>query len=195
MTEKTHSLGHTRDRSPRGPDISSALAGVAGGLVGSLLMNIFARAAAAMGGGSEAPGAAPGPDRSGRGAQPPQALGAADEDAATLSGAKAYELVTGERPEPEVRPYLGTAAHYAFGAGMGLLYGVMATRAPVIRTCGGTLYGTLVWAVGDEGIVPALGLSKPPQQVAPAVHVYSLLAHFVYGAALEVVWDAASGPH
>ncbi len=164
-----------------------AVVGLAGGLLGALAMNLFARAVVNTGNGREADGAAPGGDRAGRGAQPPQAEGHAGDDAAVRVGTAAYRAVTGDEPAREARPWLGSAAHYGFGAGAGMCYALFAGRAPVIRAGFGTLYGTLVWAFADEGVVPALGLSRGPRQLPAGVHLYSLCGHWVYGATLHAV--------
>src|SRR3954453_12718876 len=90
----------------------SLLAGVAGGLIAGWTMNMFGRAAAALGGGREAPGAAPGRDRFGRGAQPPQALRTAHRDASVLLGSAVYRTVAGRNPNRDVQPWIGSAMHY-----------------------------------------------------------------------------------
>jgi hypothetical protein len=161
------------------------LIGFAGGLVASLAMNLFSRAVAAAGDGREAAGAAPGQDRQGRGVQPPQAEHAAEDDAAVRVGAVAYRALTGNAPSRASRPWLGTAAHYAFGATVGACYAVMAKRLPVIRAGRGTAYGTAVWMVADEMVMPILGLSRGPRQLAAGVHAYALAGHWVYGLALD----------
>src|SRR4051794_1142697 len=74
--------------------LARCAAGIAGGLLASVAMNVFARALTAARG-READGAAPGADRHGRGVQPPQAEGAAEDDAAVRAGATAYRAVTG----------------------------------------------------------------------------------------------------
>jgi uncharacterized membrane protein YagU involved in acid resistance len=154
-------------------------------------MDLFARIARANNGGKEVPGAAPGRDRSGRGMQPPQADGNAANDAAVRSGSAAYEVVTGHPPDPRVKPWLGSAAHYLFGASAGLVYGLLAPRVPSMRSAFGTGYGTLVWAIADEGVIPALGLSRNPRQIPADVHLYALAGHWVYGATLESFRRAA----
>lgn len=174
-------------RSPARRNLERIALGVAAGIAGALAMDLFAAAVSAATGGREAGGAAPGGDRLGRGMQPPQARGAAEEDAATRVGTIAYRGVTGETPSPAARPWLGTAAHYGFSITAGVCYTLLAERAPAIRSCYGSLYGTLVWAVADEGVVPALGLSRRPEQLPPGMHLYSLCGHWVYGAALEAM--------
>lgn len=161
--------------------------GVAAGILGGLAMNAFARAAAAWTHGAEAPGAAPGPDRTGRGVQPPQSEGTAGEDAATQVGTMAYRAATGHEPRPSTRHMAGSAAHYAFSVAAGVGYAVLAPYAPVLRRGYGTVYGTLVWALADEGVVPALGLSRTPRRLPLGLHLYALCGHWVYGATVAAV--------
>ncbi len=172
----------------------AALAGVAGGLLGSLAMDVFARAMRAANGGREASGAAPGSDRDGRGVQPPQAEHHAEDDAPSRVGAIAFRAVTGRPPGRRTRVRLGTAAHYGFGAAAGLLYALASRRLPALRAGGGTVYGTLVWALADEGAIPALGLSRGPRALAPGVHLYALGGHWAYGATVECVRRALARP-
>lgn len=172
--------------------VRDAAVGFAAGLAGSFAMDLFARAVRATNNGREAAGAAPGADRDGRGMQPPQAHGNAADDAAVRTGSAVYEVVTGRPPDPAVKLRLGSAAHYLFGAGAGMMYGVLAPRSPAIRAGFGTFYGSLVWAIADEGLVPALGLSRRPRQLPSAVQLYSLMGHWVYGATLESVRRGAA---
>ena len=173
----------------------AGFAGLVGGLVGSFAMNLFARTAAAVGGGREAPGSAPGADRFGRGVQPPQSVTTADQDATVKAGTTLYEAVSTSQPEYETQQWLGTAAHFAFGGGAGLVYGLLSARAPALTKGYGTFYGALVWAVADEGVIPALGLSRRPGDLRPAVHAYALLGHFVYGVTLEAVRRYSADGH
>ena len=160
--------------STRGRLVQQCLVGLAGGLIGGLAMNAYARAVSGATGGRESDGAAPGGDRVGRGMQPPQAYGQAHQDATVRSGSIAYRALTGLPPDPELKPALGSAAHYAFSAVAGVSYALMAERVPSLRTCFGAFSGTVVWAVADEGITPALGLSRGPHQL-PAGRAAPLL--------------------
>lgn len=159
--------------------------GCAAGLLGALTMNLFSRAVASAGNGREATGAAPGRDRTGRGVQPPQAEGMAEDDATVRVGTVAYGALTGRAPDLAMRPWLGTAVHYAFSAAVGACYAAMAQRLPAVRAAHGTAYGTAVWIVADEMIMPLLGLSRGPRQLPPGVHAYALAGHWVYGFTLE----------
>jgi putative membrane protein len=81
----------------------------------------------------------------------------------------------------------GSVVHYAFGALIGGLYGVLSEGLPAARAGFGTAYGAAVWLGADEGMVPALKLSKPPQEYPVSQHVSGLGAHLVYGATAEAV--------
>ena len=137
-------------------------------------MNLFARVTAPAGAGG----------RAGHGAQPPQA----DEtgtDAAERVGAIAYRTATGREPARAEQARLGTVAHYAFGVGMGVCYTILAAIDPGVRAGYGVPYGTAVWLIADETIVPALGLSRGPRRLPAPTHAFAFAAHCVYGAALE----------
>src|SRR3954471_9004982 len=128
-------------------------------------------------GGGEARGAAPGQDRFGRGAQPPQALGTADRYASVLLGSAVYRTVVGRDPDRDVQPWIGSAMHYAFSAGIGAAYVLAVRKAPVLRGGRGLLYGALVWSVADETVMPALGVSRGPRSLDRRGHAHPLLAH------------------
>jgi putative membrane protein len=169
------------------------LRGIAAGLAGAFAMNQFARGVRAMNGGVEADGAAPGPDRDGRGVQPPQAAERADDDA-TVRAARVMLDATQDRPRTrETEERLAHAMHYGFGAAAALSYVWSASRYPQLRAGRGILFGTLVWIVADEGLMPALGLSRGPTELSPGVHAYALAGHCVYGAAVDASYRALGG--
>ena len=58
----------------------------------------------------------------------------------------------------------GTALHYAYGISIGGLYGVAAELVPGVTAGAGLPYGATIWLTADEGVVPALGLSKSPTE-------------------------------
>jgi len=81
----------------------------------------------------------------------------------------------------------GPAIHYAYGVLVGGLYGGLSEVLPVVSAGLGMPYGAVLWALGDEVAVPALGLSKPPTKYPLATHADALSTHFVYGITLDVV--------
>jgi uncharacterized membrane protein YagU involved in acid resistance len=176
-------------RRSRAPASSFQLAaiGIVGGVVAAFVMDSFGRAVRAANDGREAEGAAPGRDRGDRGVQPPQSEGRAEDDAAVQMGALAYRALTGHDPSAAARPWLGTAAHYGFSISASMPYVLLAELMPQVRAGFGTMYGSVVWAVADEGVTPALGLSRGPRELSPNVLLYGLCGHFVWGATLEAV--------
>jgi hypothetical protein len=179
--------------SPRSSAWAPLAAGLAGGIAGSFAMNTFARVVTRGGRTKEAAGAAPGRDRIGRGPQPAQALSRSDTDAATRAGTEVFEQVTGRTPDEPVRRRLGLAAHYGFGAGAGIAYTLLARKLPAITAGRGTFYGAMVWVVADEGVVPAMGLSRRPRELPAGVHVYALISHLAFGATLDAVSRLLAG--
>jgi uncharacterized membrane protein YagU involved in acid resistance len=117
--------------------------------------------------------------------QPPQARTRADQDAAVEAGTLVYRSLTGHAPDRATGRWLGTGAHYTFGATAGVVYALGSIGAPAVRAGFGVLYGTLIWAAADEGVMPALGLSRGPRELPLGVLGYSLAGHWVYGATLE----------
>jgi hypothetical protein len=81
----------------------------------------------------------------------------------------------------------GAALHYAYGISTGAAYGVVAEFLPTVTVGEGMPYGALVWVTADEGVVPALGLSKSPTEYPLSVHLYAFSSHLVYGLTNEVV--------
>jgi putative membrane protein len=81
----------------------------------------------------------------------------------------------------------GSVVHYAFGALVGGLYGVLSEVTPLACAGFGIAYGTAAWLVADEMMVPALKLSQHPQEYSFSQHLGGLGAHLVYGATTEAM--------
>ena len=168
------------------------LVGFAAGLVGGAAMNAYSRAMNCGRGRREATetwndGCPP------HGAQPPQAEGAAENDATVRVGAAIHQALTGRVPDRVMRSTLGTLVHYAFSATLGANYALLAERLPVVRAAHGVAYGTAVWILADELAMPLLGLSRGPRRLPARVHLYALAGHWVYGVALDTCLQAGRG--
>ena len=169
MTRRRHNITPARMA-------QQAAIGIAAGLIGGLAMDLFASMTNA---------------RKGHGAQRPQAKGS--EDAAEKAGAIVYRAVVGHKPRRKaVKRRLGSAMHYAFSAGAGLAYAIIADVAPALRAGFGTMYGAMVWAIADEGVTPALGLAKSPREIPLDAHLFSLGSHGIFGGTLEAVTRCAA---
>lgn len=166
------------------------LAGAVAGLAGAFAMNQFQRIAAFAGGGREADDATIGLPRTGRGPQPAQALGNASEDAT----AKVANFLTSRAghplTDPDSRALAGEFVHLAFGALNGAVYGAAVELDERARMGAGVPFGLAVWALADEGVVPALGLSRSAREASPGLLAYGLASHVVYGATTELVRNA-----
>lgn len=155
-----------------------AVAGLAGGLAASWIMNQFQSAVPA-----EAFRRLLGEDdteASGGGQNAPEP--------ATVQTAEAIsEGVLGHELSKREKKAAGPAVHYAFGTSVGGVYGALAEVAPSVTGASGLPFGTVFWLVADEGAVPALGLSGPPTEHPPSTHLYALTSHLVYGLTVEFV--------
>jgi len=165
--------------------------GAIAGVAGAIAMNLFSYAIRPLTEGNKRK-SAPGTDRDVRTDQPEHAEHQAEDDATVRAGTAVYQAITGGEPTREGKVWLGRAAHYGFGLATGVGYALLSSRAPSLRRGFGTTYGTLVWAIADEGAVPVLGLSKGPREVPLGVHADALGAHLVYGATLEGIRRLAS---
>jgi len=115
----------------------------------------------------------------------------AEEDDATERLANAISVgVSGRELTEREKKVAGTALHYAMGASSGALYGAVAELLPAVKVGAGVPFGAAVWLVADEGILPALGLSKSADEYPPSIHAYALASHVVFGLTTELVRGA-----
>src|SRR5690606_4982137 len=113
--------------------VQGALAGAIGGVVAAWAMD---RAQSAF---SQAigdnPSEARDEDTRSQGGQRSRAhvqRGERSEPATMVATTKAARALTGERPGRQARWWGGVGLHYAFGAGVGAVYGALAEAAPII---------------------------------------------------------------
>lgn len=76
------------------------------------------------------------------------------------------------------------AAHFAFGAVAGAIYGSAAQRLPGSPVPAGIGFGLAVWTASYAGILPKLGLQPPPDHRPAWRSVTMIAGHVVWGAAL-----------
>ena len=166
---------HSQDAEHEIDIMKGLVAGVAGGLLASFLMEQFQACWSAA---TEA--IAPSKKRAGRRSDP-----------ATVKAANLVaEKVSGRKLPSDYKTLGGEAVHYGMGTTSAAVYGVLAEVAPIVTVGDGTGFGAGLWAVADELAVPAAGLSKPAGEIPITAHVYALASHLVYGWITETVRQA-----
>ncbi|MCA1579509.1 MAG: DUF1440 domain-containing protein [Acidobacteria bacterium] len=167
-------------------------AGVAGGLAGSLAMNQFQALWAKFTNHEERPHGAQAPQQG----SPTHGIGRElaergvddpDDDATERTGNAVSELVLHHHLTKSEKETAGVLAHYAMGAGSGAVYGAVTEMMPGATVAQGLPFGVAVWLIADEGIVPAVGLSRKPTDYPASIHAFAFAAHLVYGFTTEVV--------
>ena len=84
----------------------------------------------------------------------------------------------------------GEVMHYLMGGVSGAIYGATAELTGATTFAAGLPFGSAVWAIADDVVVPALGLSKSPTEYPLSTHAYALSSHWVYGLVTEIVRKA-----
>lgn len=168
------------------------VAGVAGGIVASWMMNQFQSILGELMKGVVRPHGAQslqeGSPEHGV-ARELQERGSDDEDdnAAVRAGTAVAELVLNKKLTKQEKELAGAVAHYAMGVVSGGIYGAAAEAIPETTAGAGVPFGAAVWLTADEGLVPLLGLSKGPAEYPLSIHTYALASHLVFGASTEAV--------
>jgi hypothetical protein len=109
------------------------------------------------------------------------------EDATVKVAKRISSAVRKRKLSEEEKRAAGPFVHYAYGTGLGTLYGGLAQTRRATTSGFGGAYGAAAWALGDEIAVPALKLGKKPTETPVSQHFQGLAAHLVYGVTLEGV--------
>ena len=110
-----------------------------------------------------------------------------EEDATVKTAQKVSSALLHHELSEQEKKTAGPIVHYAYGTGIGALYGGLAQRLKTTTSGFGSSYGAAVWAFGDEVAIPVLGLGKKPAETPASQHFQYLAAHLVYGVTLEGV--------
>jgi putative membrane protein len=113
-----------------------------------------------------------------------------DEPATATIGRLAHEAVLGAEPDDARKAKLGQVVHWGYGVLMGGVYGATRPHAGLPDLAAGLGYGTALWALGDELMVPLLGLARGPTAHDWATHATGLGAHLAFGAATATATQA-----
>jgi hypothetical protein len=106
-----------------------------------------------------------------------------DQNSNEIAAQVVARYLLGRRLTQDELRFAAPLMHYSFGAVVGALYGAYAERGRRARSGAG--FGIVVWLAADEIAMPLLGLSAPTSRRPFEMHMQSLAAHLVYGAATE----------
>jgi len=155
--------------------VKDALAGLIGGLIASAVMSVVIET------GVEAmEKSLPHEEVERRTVKSPEGQSPTAKTASAVA-----ERVAGKRLTRRQAESMDPVVHYAFGGLVGALYGVLSKRVPAVGAGRGLGYGTAVWLGADVGALPALGLSRAPNEYPASTHAFGLGAHWIYGATLD----------
>lgn len=104
--------------------------------------------------------------------------------------ASALERAVGVELSPARHEAAGNAIHYAIGIAPAALYGLLRHRVPGLSAGRGTLFGLGLFLLQDEGINAITGLSADPRSYPWQAHARGLVAHLVFGLAVDSVLRA-----
>jgi hypothetical protein len=152
------------------------LIGAASGFLASLVMEMFQKRVSgmALGAGIQKRDTPTKLEKSDEGLEP----------STMIAAEKVSENLLGHELGESEKSVAARFVHYSFGSSMGALYGGLSVAFPRVRTVFGLPYGMGIFAFADEGLVPALGLSKKRSEYPFSTHVYAFLSHLVYGSVL-----------
>lgn len=109
-----------------------------------------------------------------------------EESATDALGRIVYQTVAGRAPSPATQRKLSWAVHIGYGLAVASLYGVVRggrDRGVARAVLRGALFGAGLWLLGDELVVPLLGLSDRPTSYPVTSHLQSLAQHLGFGIA------------
>jgi putative membrane protein len=156
------------------------VAGAAGGLIASWVMNAF----------MEGPGQKlqQAIQRDGGMVRPADPNQPAPDDATMKTADALVQTFTGGHHLSRAGKKVGgPIVHYAFGTLMGACYGALAEMTPELTNGVGTAFGAALFAGADLVAVPALDLSGSPNQQSISSLTTPFAAHLVYGITTEAI--------
>lgn len=164
--------------------VRGVLAGIAGGLVASWVMNQFM-----AGPGKKLVRAVQSDEKNWQDTiAEVESSGQPKEDATMKAADAIVHAATGGRHLSwEQKEKAGPVVHYAFGALMGGLYGGLSEYSCAVRSGYGCTFGSTLFASADLVAVPALHLSPSEDSSLTPALLSPFAAHLVYGVTTELV--------
>ncbi len=99
---------------------------------------------------------------------------------------KIAEAVAGVELNKGRKEKYGNVVHWGYGIMWGGLFGALRDRAPLVGTAEGVGFGTGLWLIGDEVMMPLMGLSPSPTKFPWQNHARAAVNHVAYGATLGI---------
>lgn len=170
--------------------LRGVLFGAVGGAVGTFLMPFYWKAATALHGKNPLMMTNEGPPHALDSISAVGEQAREDEGSTEAVGRIIHESVTGDEPADARKERLSEGVHWSYGILVSALYGAVRGHRPVPDVAGGAVFGTALWALGDELMVPVLGLSKGPTAYPTVQHAHRLGVHLLYGVAAAATTQA-----
>ena len=164
--------------------IGSTMAGIAGGLAASWVMNLFITQL-----GSKITEQLMTDEQREQQRQAASSQEQQSSDDATMKTADAvvHAVTHGRHLSQQGKRRGGPIVHYTFGALMGGLYGALAESSRWTSVGFGTAFGAALFASADLAAVPALKLGPSPAEQPLAQQATPLAAHLVYGVTTDLL--------
>jgi hypothetical protein len=149
-------------------------AGFAAGIPGSVVQDVFFRVTGRLA-----------PETPKDAFVPPEEIQRTEQALETVARRFVEQMMRRGPLSEEAKAKGARLVHYGFGGTWGALYGLTRETFPVVGTLSGTLgFGVLVWAVSDNGILPAFRLAAGPRAYPLEIHAYAVAAHLAYAVGL-----------
>lgn len=106
-------------------------------------------------------------------------------DSAAGAAEAAAEKLLGRHLSAREKRCAAAAVHYGVGGLAAAGYAAAVRAFPRVQAGSGAVFGIAFWLLGDELLMPRIGLTARPSAYSPLMHLNSLGEHLVYGITSE----------
>ncbi|MGH9583486.1 MAG: DUF1440 domain-containing protein [Bryobacteraceae bacterium] len=99
---------------------------------------------------------------------------------------KIAKALCGVELDKETKQKRASAIHWGYGIFWGGVFGALRDRAPLVGSACGLAFGFGLWLIGDEVMMPVLGLTPPSLEFPWPNHARAAANHLAYGGTLGV---------
>lgn len=97
------------------------------------------------------------------------------------------ERIAGHHLDDTTKLVASETIHWGFGAAAGAFYGALAEFYPHATSKEGANFGLVLMALTHDGVLPAMGLSAPPEEQTQREQSSEAASHLLYGVIAERV--------